>query len=83
MAPKIIPVNLMAVEVGPKEESMAIVSPAVRMAIGNRAGAGKMRSLIPKKRMLVKTMMYHSIKGFVKSLFFPRSSVGDGAGVPP
>ncbi|KAG6602131.1 hypothetical protein SDJN03_07364, partial [Cucurbita argyrosperma subsp. sororia] len=38
-------------------------------SLGYRAGVGKVKSVIPKKRKLVKTMMYHCIKNFIKSLF--------------
>ena len=38
-------------------------------SLGYRAGVGKGKSVIPKKRKLVKTMMYHCIKDFLKTLF--------------
>ncbi|TYK18680.1 hypothetical protein E5676_scaffold481G00190 [Cucumis melo var. makuwa] len=34
-------------------------------------GAGNMKSVIPKKRKLVKRMMYDCIKEWIKSLFRP------------
>ncbi|CAK9313559.1 unnamed protein product [Citrullus colocynthis] len=93
---KTFPANLstgseLGVRVRPRGELMDVVEPAVaeasnravQMAIGYRAGGGKMRSVIPKKRKLVKTMMYHSIKDFVISLFRTPPSAGVGPGAPP
>lgn len=73
-------------EIGLKEEFMDVVpssNRAVQVTIGNRIGGGKMKSVIPKKRKLVKTMMYHSIKNFVKSFFCPPPYVGARVGAPP
>lgn len=73
----------LAVKVKPKGESTYVVAPAPpvtsdpapEMAIGYSVrrghGGGKFKTVIPKRRKLVKTMMYHSIKDFVKSFFRP------------
>ncbi|CAK9313560.1 unnamed protein product [Citrullus colocynthis] len=88
---KKFPVNLMtqsepAVKGRPEGESMDVVvaeasNRAVPMAVGYKVGGAKMGSVIPMKRKLVKTMMYHSIKDFVISFFRKPPSAGIGPGV--
>ncbi|KAE8647261.1 hypothetical protein Csa_018288 [Cucumis sativus] len=39
-------------------------------------GAGNVKSVIPKKRRLVKRMMYDCIKEWIKSLFCPTPKLG-------
>lgn len=93
MGGKKFPVNLMtqsepAVKGRPEGESMDVVvaeasNRAVPMAVGYKVGGAKMGSVIPMKRKLVKTMMYHSIKDFVISLFRTPPSAGAGTGALP
>lgn len=51
-------------------------------AIGSRAG-GKVKSVIPKRRILVKTMIYNFIKDFIISLFRPPPSAVPEPPPPP
>ncbi|KAG6578934.1 hypothetical protein SDJN03_23382, partial [Cucurbita argyrosperma subsp. sororia] len=60
--------------------------PALVRPIGESPAAAELtnrtvqkKSVIPKKRRLVKTMMYHAMKNFIKSVFRRKPS----AGAPP
>lgn len=60
--------------VAPSPAEVETLNPAAQTAIGYRVDGGKMKSVIPKRRRLVKTMIYHSIKEFIKSLFLPSAA---------
>ncbi|KAE8647260.1 hypothetical protein Csa_018328, partial [Cucumis sativus] len=55
----------------PDKPVAAFRSPVIRDRVGGR----KIKSVIPKQRKLVKTMIYHSLKDFLISLFRPSSDI--------
>lgn len=57
---------LMALNTAPLNKSIQFPATAIEIS-----KPPKVATVIPARRKLVKTMMYHSVKDFLKSLFFP------------